>query len=174
MYSIIYIMKNTQEYSFFNLQNSLSTFSFMVSEHGQSSHSFYFSVLPFSADIVTTYQSLQSQPFLFCLFRHSYCISFIAIIASAFQSLYSLISTSFLPSFLHEKPLFLVLPHCFIMNTNPNSTPMILLSNITNLVSVKLDNNNYMQWKFQITSTLKDYKLLDVVDGSYTCPKMYT
>jgi hypothetical protein len=84
------------------------------------------------------------------------------------------ISASFLPSFLHQKPLFLILPHCFIMNTSPNTTPMILLSNITNLVSVKLDHNNYMLWKFQITSTLKAYKLLDVVDGSYTCPEMYT
>lgn len=50
---------------------------------------------------------------------------------------------------------------------------MILLSNITNLVSVKLDHTNYMLWKFQITSTLKAYKLLDVVDGSYPCPEMY-
>uniref|UniRef100_A0A2N9G141 Uncharacterized protein n=1 Tax=Fagus sylvatica TaxID=28930 RepID=A0A2N9G141_FAGSY len=31
-----------------------------------------------------------------------------------------------------------------------------------------------MLWKFQITSTLKAYKLLDVVDGSYPCPEMYT
>jgi hypothetical protein len=60
------------------------------------------------------------------------------------------------------------------MNTSPNTTPMILLSNITNLVSVKLDHNNYMLWKFQITSTLKAYKLLDVADSSYTCPEMYT
>ncbi|GMY33535.1 isoform 2 of protein kinase and pp2c-like domain-containing protein [Fagus crenata] len=51
---------------------------------------------------------------------------------------------------------------------------MILLSNITNLVSVKLDQNNYMLWKFQITSTFKAYKHLDVVDGSYPCPEMYT
>jgi hypothetical protein len=59
------------------------------------------------------------------------------------------------------------------MSSNPNTTPMILLSNITNLVSVKLDQTNYMLWKFQITSTLKAYKLLDVVDGSYPCPEMY-
>jgi hypothetical protein len=50
---------------------------------------------------------------------------------------------------------------------------MILLSNITNLVSVKLNQTNYMLWKFQITSTLKTYKLLDVVNGSYPCPEMY-
>jgi hypothetical protein len=51
---------------------------------------------------------------------------------------------------------------------------MILLSNITNLVSVKLDFSNYMLWKFQITSTLKAYHLLDVVDCSYPCPEMYS
>ena len=51
---------------------------------------------------------------------------------------------------------------------------MILLSNnITNLVSVKLNQNNYMLWKFQITSTLKAYKILDVVDGSFPYPEMY-
>jgi hypothetical protein len=60
------------------------------------------------------------------------------------------------------------------MSSNPYTTPMILLSDITNLVSVKLDQNNYMLWKFQITSTFKAYKLLDVVDGSYPCPEMYT
>ena len=46
-----------------------------------------------------------------------------------------------------------------------HQTPMILLSNITNLVSVKLDFSNYM---------LKAYHLLDVVDGSYPCLEMYS
>ena len=59
------------------------------------------------------------------------------------------------------------------MSSHSNTTPMILLSNITNIVSVKLDQTNYMLRKFQITSTLKAYKLLDVVDGSYPCPEMY-
>lgn len=48
-------------------------------------------------------------------------------------------------------------------------TLMILLSNICNLVSVKLDHSNYMLWKFQITSTLSAYSFLDIVDGSYPC-----
>uniref|UniRef100_A0A2N9EJ37 CCHC-type domain-containing protein n=1 Tax=Fagus sylvatica TaxID=28930 RepID=A0A2N9EJ37_FAGSY len=39
-------------------------------------------------------------------------------------------------------------------------TPMILLSNISNLVSVKLDQSNYVQWKYQITSILKAYNIL--------------
>ena len=50
---------------------------------------------------------------------------------------------------------------------------MILLSSITNLVSVKLDHSNYMLWKFQICSTLSAYALLDIVDGTYPCPDKY-
>ena len=57
-----------------------------------------------------------------------------------------------------------------------NSTitqPMILLSSITNLVSVKLDHSNYMLWKFQICSTLNAYTLFDIVDGTYPCLDKY-
>ena len=50
---------------------------------------------------------------------------------------------------------------------------MILLSSITNLVSVKLDHSNYMLWKFQICSTLNAYALFDIVDGTYPCPNKY-
>jgi hypothetical protein len=60
--------------------------------------------------------------------------------------------------------------------SNINSTitqPMILLSSITNLVSVKLDHSNYMLWKFQICSTLSAYALFDIVDGTYPCPDKY-
>jgi hypothetical protein len=69
--------------------------------------------------------------------------------------------------------IYLLLLSSSYQAMNTISTPMILLSNITNLVSVKLDQNNFMLWKFQITSTLKAYKLLDVVNGSYPCPEMY-
>jgi hypothetical protein len=57
-----------------------------------------------------------------------------------------------------------------------NSTitqPVILLSSITNLVSVKLDHSNYMLWKFQICSTLSAYALFDIIDGTYPCPDKY-
>uniref|UniRef100_A0A2N9J6U8 Uncharacterized protein n=1 Tax=Fagus sylvatica TaxID=28930 RepID=A0A2N9J6U8_FAGSY len=51
-----------------------------------------------------------------------------------------------------------------------SQTPMILLSNISNLVSVKLDQSNYVLWKYQITSILKAYSVLGFVDGSQQCP----
>jgi hypothetical protein len=52
-------------------------------------------------------------------------------------------------------------------------TPMILLSNISNLVSVKLDQSNYMLWKYQITSILKAYYVLGFVDGTHQCPPSF-
>uniref|UniRef100_A0A2N9H2Q8 CCHC-type domain-containing protein n=1 Tax=Fagus sylvatica TaxID=28930 RepID=A0A2N9H2Q8_FAGSY len=50
---------------------------------------------------------------------------------------------------------------------------MILLSNISNLVSVKLDHSNYVLWKYQITSILKAYSVLSFVDGTQQCPPEY-
>ncbi len=50
---------------------------------------------------------------------------------------------------------------------------MILLSNISNLVSVKLDQSNYVLWKYQITSILKAYAILSFVDGTQLCPPQF-
>uniref|UniRef100_A0A2N9GJJ1 Retrovirus-related Pol polyprotein from transposon TNT 1-94-like beta-barrel domain-containing protein n=1 Tax=Fagus sylvatica TaxID=28930 RepID=A0A2N9GJJ1_FAGSY len=50
---------------------------------------------------------------------------------------------------------------------------MILLSNISNLVSVKLDQSNYVLWKYQITSILKAYSVLGFVDGTHQCPPSF-
>ena len=50
---------------------------------------------------------------------------------------------------------------------------MILLSNISNLISVKLDNTNYVVWKYQATSILEAYSLLDFIDGSNPCPTKF-
>ena len=47
---------------------------------------------------------------------------------------------------------------------------MFLLSNISNFVSVKLDHTNFLTWKFQITSILDAYSLLDCIDGTISCP----
>ena len=51
-----------------------------------------------------------------------------------------------------------------------NQTQMFLLSNISNFVSVKLDHTNLLTWKFQITSILDAYSLLDYIDGTISCP----
>jgi hypothetical protein len=53
------------------------------------------------------------------------------------------------------------------------SKPIILLSNISNLVLVKLDNTNYIVWKYQVTSILEAYSLLEFNDGSQPCPEKY-
>ena len=51
-----------------------------------------------------------------------------------------------------------------------SQTLMILLSSISNLVYVKLDQSNYFFWKYQIASILKAYSVLGFVDGSQQCP----
>jgi hypothetical protein len=51
-----------------------------------------------------------------------------------------------------------------------NQTQMFLLSNISNFVSVKLDHTNFLTWKFQITSILDAYSLLDCIDGTVSSP----
>uniref|UniRef100_A0A2N9FND0 Retrotransposon Copia-like N-terminal domain-containing protein n=1 Tax=Fagus sylvatica TaxID=28930 RepID=A0A2N9FND0_FAGSY len=50
---------------------------------------------------------------------------------------------------------------------------MILLSNISNLVSIKLDHSNYVLWKYHITSILKAYAVLGFVDGTQPCPPQF-
>jgi hypothetical protein len=51
-----------------------------------------------------------------------------------------------------------------------NQTQMFLLSNISNFISVKLDHTNFLTWKFQITSILDAYSLMDCIDGTISCP----
>jgi hypothetical protein len=50
---------------------------------------------------------------------------------------------------------------------------VILLSNISNLILVKLDNSNFIVWKYQITSILEAYSLLEFIDGSLPCPEKF-
>uniref|UniRef100_A0A2N9J786 Retrotransposon Copia-like N-terminal domain-containing protein n=1 Tax=Fagus sylvatica TaxID=28930 RepID=A0A2N9J786_FAGSY len=49
-------------------------------------------------------------------------------------------------------------------------TPIFLLSNITNYVTVKLDHTNYLMWKFQITGILDAYSQLDHIEDPIPCP----
>ena len=62
--------------------------------------------------------------------------------------------------------------------TNPSTNhshqaQMFLLSNISNFVSVKLDHNNYLIWKFQITSILDAYSFMEYIDGSIASPPKF-
>lgn len=51
------------------------------------------------------------------------------------------------------------------------SSPIFLLTNICNLISIRLDSTNYVLWKFQFTSMLKAHKLYQFVDGTSLVPK---
>uniref|UniRef100_A0A2N9G1Z1 Integrase catalytic domain-containing protein n=1 Tax=Fagus sylvatica TaxID=28930 RepID=A0A2N9G1Z1_FAGSY len=42
-----------------------------------------------------------------------------------------------------------------------NQSPLLLLNNMSNLMSTKLDSSNYMIWKLQITAVLDAYSMLD-------------
>uniref|UniRef100_A0A2N9EVS1 Retrotransposon Copia-like N-terminal domain-containing protein n=1 Tax=Fagus sylvatica TaxID=28930 RepID=A0A2N9EVS1_FAGSY len=57
------------------------------------------------------------------------------------------------------------------VNTQANTqTPIFLLSNISNYVTVKLDHANYLMWKFQIIGILDAYSLLDHLQDPTPCP----
>ncbi|XP_021997499.1 uncharacterized protein LOC110894582 [Helianthus annuus] len=51
------------------------------------------------------------------------------------------------------------------------STPFNQLPNITNFLSLKLDDNNFMNWKHQITVVLKTLGLLQFLSSSQTIPE---
>uniref|UniRef100_A0A2N9HV35 Retrotransposon Copia-like N-terminal domain-containing protein n=1 Tax=Fagus sylvatica TaxID=28930 RepID=A0A2N9HV35_FAGSY len=59
-------------------------------------------------------------------------------------------------------------------NTHINTqTPIFLLSNISNYVTIKLDHSNYLMWKFQITGILDAYSLLDHLEDPTPCPSQF-
>uniref|UniRef100_A0A2N9ELB4 Reverse transcriptase Ty1/copia-type domain-containing protein n=2 Tax=Fagus sylvatica TaxID=28930 RepID=A0A2N9ELB4_FAGSY len=49
-----------------------------------------------------------------------------------------------------------------------NSSPLSLLNNMSNLMSIKLDSVNYMIWKLQISAILDAYSMIEHLDGSTT------
>lgn len=50
------------------------------------------------------------------------------------------------------------------------SSLAFLFSNIGNLISIKLDNQNYILWKSQFLPVLRAHGLIGFVDGSHLCP----
>ena len=59
-------------------------------------------------------------------------------------------------------------------NTQSTSqTPILLLSNISNYVTIKLDHTNYLMWKFQIIGILDAYSLLDHLEDPMPCPSKF-
>uniref|UniRef100_A0A2N9EGM1 Uncharacterized protein n=1 Tax=Fagus sylvatica TaxID=28930 RepID=A0A2N9EGM1_FAGSY len=65
------------------------------------------------------------------------------------------------------------LPTNTTSSSSNNQTPIFLLSNISTYVTVKLDHNNFLTWKFQITHILEAYSLLEYVEGFNTCPPRF-
>jgi hypothetical protein len=61
-------------------------------------------------------------------------------------------------------------------NPTPVHSPLLLLNNMANLMSTKLDSTNYMIWKLQTSAILDAYSMIDHLDGSNPspCPFLFT
>lgn len=49
-------------------------------------------------------------------------------------------------------------------------TPVDLLRNACNYVTLKLDETNYVQWSYQVEKFLKVHRLFDFLDGTAIAP----
>ncbi|KAM5588569.1 hypothetical protein ABKV19_006834 [Rosa sericea] len=54
------------------------------------------------------------------------------------------------------------------------ATAISLLATLSSIISVKLDDNNYPTWHFQMYSLLRGHGLLKFVDGSHSCPSQFS
>ena len=52
-------------------------------------------------------------------------------------------------------------------------SPLLLLSNMSNLLPIKFDSVNYIVWKLQLTTILDAYSMIDHIDGSVQKPSQY-
>ena len=60
-----------------------------------------------------------------------------------------------------------------MVNPNPFVNPLLLLSNMSSMMTVKLDYNNYVVWKHQIEVILEIYSMIDAIDDSAQVPNHY-
>ena len=51
--------------------------------------------------------------------------------------------------------------------------PLLLLSNMSNMMTVKLDNANYIVWKHQITMVLETYSLYELLEEPQLIPEKF-
>ena len=56
---------------------------------------------------------------------------------------------------------------------NVMNQPLLLLSNMSNMMTVKLDNTNYIVWKHQITMILETYSLYEVLEEPQLAPEKF-
>uniref|UniRef100_A0A2N9GQ99 Integrase catalytic domain-containing protein n=1 Tax=Fagus sylvatica TaxID=28930 RepID=A0A2N9GQ99_FAGSY len=54
-----------------------------------------------------------------------------------------------------------------------NPSPLLLLNNMSNLMSIKLDSMNYMLLKLQISAILDAYSMIEPLDGSTQQPRQF-
>ena len=52
-------------------------------------------------------------------------------------------------------------------------SPLLLLSNMSNLMSIKLDYTNYIPWKHQLITILEAYSLIEHIDGTASKPSPF-
>nr|POE66600.1 hypothetical protein CFP56_32808 [Quercus suber] len=55
----------------------------------------------------------------------------------------------------------------------PVNSLLLLLSNMSSMMTVKLDYGNYVEWKHQIEVILDTYSMIDVLDDSITAPDRF-
>ena len=56
---------------------------------------------------------------------------------------------------------------------NLMNQPLLLLSNMSNMMIVKLDNTNYIVWKHQITMVLETYSMFELLDETQLVPDKF-
>jgi len=57
--------------------------------------------------------------------------------------------------------------------TLPTNASLLLLSNMSSMMTVKLDYGNYIVWKHQIEVILETYSMIDILDDSITAPDRF-
>ena len=58
-------------------------------------------------------------------------------------------------------------------HTTPSPSPLLLLSSMSNLMSIKLDYTNYIPWKHQLITILEAYSLIEHIDGTTLKPSPF-
>ena len=49
-------------------------------------------------------------------------------------------------------------------SVNVLNQPLLFLSNMANMTTIKLDNTNYIVWRHQITMVLETYSLFELIE----------
>ena len=56
---------------------------------------------------------------------------------------------------------------------NVMNQPLLLLSNMSNMMTIKLDNSNYIVWKHQISMILETYSLFELLEEPQLIPEKF-